>query len=288
MADTVYKYRVWCATEGKYVHVWAEEEPTTCPENNAHAIDPARTAVVDEVSEVFPQSDLGAKVAVHSSPKPIVPGKTTYAAWVGAGDNLQGDKLGGGDLLEFDMETGNSMCVKEVHFHPKNGRIWIHEGYLKFEGGGKGDFLEADVVAPPTPLHTNSQLGSLDLIIENNWVKYSPGGPGTGTHGFAGNPYLIPRSFSGDGDWDYDGVNLTPNFAGNGGFKMSNIERTVHKYINKIPCRGTLYEFVCMSSNETAELPAGYFLRIKVHNKSNSNWFATVFMEIYRERTNIP
>ena len=129
---------------------------------------------------------------------------------------------------------------------------------------------------------------NLDLVIEDDWIKYSPSGPGTGTHGFGGSPVLVPRSFSKDGDWDYDGTNLTPNFTSTGGFKISSIERNVHRYINKIPCCGSCPTYFSMSSDETTELPAGYFLRINVHNVSNGTWHADVIMEMYRERTHIP
>lgn len=243
---------------------------------------------------LLPVSDIdGKKLAVHPSYKPKIDG-TTYAQWVGAGDDLAEQpevNIGDGELLHFNMEqqSGSPLIkqveLKDVKFDPAHGRVWLHEGYLKFENGGMGDYISADVIASATSI---AAFGSpLTLYVEDNWVKYSTGSP-AGTHNFAGTPVLIPRPFSKDGDWDYDGVTLTPNFAGNGEYKISDIDRIVHRYINKIPCYGSCATYFSMTSDETAELPAGYFLRIHAHNESNTNWTACVIMEIYRQRTHVP
>lgn len=44
---TVKKYRVYCVDETTAVTGWSEVEPTTCFNNNLHAIDSKQTAVVD-------------------------------------------------------------------------------------------------------------------------------------------------------------------------------------------------------------------------------------------------
>jgi len=51
MSVTVYKYNVWCETEGKYVYVWGETEPTKCPNDTAHTIDTSKTSVDDIIEE---------------------------------------------------------------------------------------------------------------------------------------------------------------------------------------------------------------------------------------------
>lgn len=243
--------------------------------------------------DILPYSrHLEGKLAVHSSAKPEPVGHSTYAVWAGCGDDLtQEDErlsIGGGELLSFNMTYGTPLVSKDVKFDPRHGRVWIHEAYLKFENGGVQDYLTADIIAPATPLLTGSPLpGSADYIVEDDWVKYSPGGPGTGTHMLAGMPVLMERPFDKDGDWDYDGVNLTPNFAGTGQYKITAAERVAHRYFNKVPLFGSSTTYFTMSSDETAELPIsmGYFIRINVHNASNSNWNLSAIMEIYRERT---
>lgn len=239
----------------------------------------------------LPKSELdGTKLAVHSSPKPTVAGVRTYAVWTGCGDDIAGNDIGDGPHVEFNSEVDTAQKHVDVEFLANAGRVWIHEGYLRFEGGGVGDYMSADIRAKATPLQTSVDL-DYELVDNgkgSNWVKLAAGGPGTGTHGFAGQPVLLPRSFSADGHWDYDGTNLTPNLAGTGGYHICDAEQVVHRYINRIPCQGSSYGYFTMSSNETTELPAGYYMRIIQHNVSNTVWNASVLMEIYRQRTHDP
>jgi len=44
---TVYKYRVFCIDDDRDEYVWSETEPTVCPENHTHSINPVKTRVVD-------------------------------------------------------------------------------------------------------------------------------------------------------------------------------------------------------------------------------------------------
>ncbi len=292
MATEINKYRVWCNTDSKYIEVWNDVEPTTCPENNGHSIDTNKTVILETVTQEYPVSDIdNFKLAVHTSYKPKANG-TTYAQWTGAGDDLTSSPsgLGQGDLLHFDLEpqTGSPFVqqsdTKILEFDPVFGKIWVHEGYLQFTDGGCGDYIESDVIAKATSLQT---AANKIVYIENNWVKYAVGSPYPATHGWAGTPVLIPRSFSQDGDWDYDGTTLTPNLSGTGEYKISDIERTVHRYFNKIPCTGTTPYF-SMTSDETTEIPEGYYISITAHNVSNTTWNASIIIEIYRERTFLP
>jgi len=233
--------------------------------------------------DVFTKSSIdGKSLLVHSSYKPSISDTSIYAAWVGSGDDVDNDIIGAGELLEFDMEPGLSTVSKVIKFTPSAGRVWIHEGYLKFTNGGKGDNLTADVVAPATLLQ---QSVNLDLILDGDQVKLSPSGPGTGTHGFAATPVLIPRTFSKDGGWDYDGVNLTPNMSNTGMFMIRNVKIAIHRYINRIPCIGTASSYVSLSSNETTELILPYYIEITCNNVSDTTWTTSVLLEIYREKT---
>jgi len=237
------------------------------------------------LGDTLPMSDLGNKLAIHSSTKPAKPGKEFYLVWTGAGDNVTGSPitLGDGPLIQFSMKSGTLMEVIEVRFAPEFGDVYIHEGYAKWEGGGIGDHISAMVHADPTMLQT---AANLDLEIVNNWVVFAASGAGTGTHGFASTPNLIKRSKSKDGDWDYDEVNgLTPNITSTGEYKISDIERKVHRYINKIPTLGSSYGYTRLTSDETAHLPPGYFLKVTVHNISDTIWNACIFMEVFREQT---
>lgn len=238
----------------------------------------------------LPRSDLdNEKLSVHPSYKPNVPGKTTYAVWTGSGDDLSSSppQIGKGPLLDFHMETqtGSPLVTqiveKRVEFAPEFGGVWIHEGYMRFENGGHGDFLCSEIQSYATALQTQANL---TLYVDGDWVKYAIGSPNPATHGFAGTPVLVPRTFSNDGDWDYDGTNLTPNLAGTGEYKISTKEQVVHRYFNRIPACGSSPYF-SFTSDETAYLPPGFFIVIRAHNASNTAWDASIMLEIYRERT---
>ena len=148
----------------------------------------------------------------------------------------------------------------------------------------------------PTEKHTSriQETGSikkvdngvnLDLELDGTTVKFAASGAGTGTHGFAGTPVLIPRGFSNDGEWDYDGTTLTPNVGGTGKFRISTVDTPAHRFVNKIPCYGDCSTYFSMTSDETAELNPGYYIEATVYNTSNTTWHLSVLLEIYRERT---
>ena len=239
-----------------------------------------------EGDNTFPISDVdNMKIAVHASPKPSnVDGNIIYAIWLGAGDNLDTGEIGGGDLLDFELAPGTASVSIDVHFHENNGTVWLHEGYLRFNNGGAGDYINASVVAEGTPLQT---AVNLDLIVDGTTILYSPSGPGTGTHGFADATAvnIVNRGFSLDGGWDYDGVNLLPNMSNTGEYGLSTAEQTVHRFMHKIPLRGTCNNYFNMSSEESTIVPNHYFLRLEAHNISDTTWTASVIVETYRERT---
>lgn len=240
-----------------------------------------------DITDNFPKSKLaGNPIAVHASYKPEIEGSTTYAVWSGAGDDMNDPTNGNGNgpLLSIQTEIGKPTTYVDVEFNPIYGRVWLHEAYIKFTNGGNGDSISSVIMSYPVPLQ---QAVQLDLIVENNWIKYSTGGPSTGTHGFADPTKitLVDRTFSADGDWDYGADGLVPNFAGTGQYKMSDIEQTVHRYVNKVPCFGNCATYFSMSSDETTELLTGYFARIILNNESNTSWHASILMEIYREQT---
>ena len=233
--------------------------------------------------EITQTSDLG-KVAVHASYKPnALAQNTLYAVWTGCGDDMGDGSVGTGPLLSFEMTVGGGNETVEMEFHPDNGRVWLHEGYIQFTNAGVGDYLTADIRSRGTVLQ---QAVNLDLVLGGNFVKPAPGGPGTGTHGFAdANIALIPQTFTHDGEWDWDPVNsLQPNLTGTGDYRIAIVDKTVHKFINRNPLYGTT-SYAIFSSDETTELPTNFYVRVRVFNVSNTDWHLSAFIECYRERT---
>ena len=252
-----------------------------------------------EVS-LLPLSPIdGKKIAVHPSYKPTANGKENYAVWTGGGDEINassgnlvdGGIIGAGPLLCLAMSASVGEVTKDVKFHPDNGEIWLHEAYIKFTDASPGDYIIGDIIAEATPLQTSVNK---DLEISaSNWIVFASAGAGTGTHGWAdaSKIVLIPRTFSQDGEWNYDGVNLTPNASAAGGYKISSVERIVHRYVNKIPCSGTVPYF-SITSDETSQLPPNYYVRITTKTEGGGNfaqaWELCVLLEIYRQRTHNP
>jgi hypothetical protein len=234
--------------------------------------------------EDLPISEVGSKVWVHSSSKPVIPGKALYVQWIGRGDDIVNHVLGHGDLLHFELTAGTPVLSKDIKFDPLFGNVYVHEGYCSWHNAGSGDTMSALIMAEATPLQPYINL---DLIIdENGNVHYSPQGSGTGTHGFAAVPHLLSRSYSQDGEWDYDEQNgLRPNFTNTGLYRISIYEQVVHRFVNDAPVFGTSDNFFRMVSEDTFLLPLGYFMRITANNNSNSNWHSSVMMTVYRERT---
>lgn len=234
--------------------------------------------------EDLPYSEVGGKLWVHSSAKPVIPGKTLYVQWIGRGDDVQNHMLGQGDPLHFHMTPGTPSTSRDIKFDPMFGDVYVHEGYCAWDEAGQGDTMTALIMADGTPLQ---QFVNLDLVIDaEGSVHYSPQGPGTGTHGFAAVPHLLSRSFSNDGEWDYDAtLGLRPNFLNTGGYRISIHEQVVHRFVNDAPVYGSSNNYFRMVSEDTFLLPAGFFLRITCNNNSDTHWHASVMMTVYRERT---
>lgn len=238
-----------------------------------------------EVSTLSFSSIDGKKLSVHHSTKPDIDGVTVYTYWTGRGDDMTTGDVGGGDLLNFLLANGSGNITKEVQFHPSNGRVWLHEGIrMKYIDAGESDYATVDLVVVKTPLQA---LTNLDLVVDSNWIKAAPGGPGTGTHGWDDitKRTLIPRTFLKDGDWDLDSNgDLIENTEGTGLYKISDIDRIVHRLVNSIPLEGTT-SFFPLTLGETMEIPANHKLVATVVNTSNKKWTVSIIMELYRELT---
>jgi len=277
--------RVYWKWDGTAVIEMTQAEKDIVDDYGMEALDEEGNSIRLNISTDLPKSTIdGKKLSVHSSYKPEVDGFTTYAIWSGSGDDMNATTggNGGGPLLQIDTEVGVPTKSVDIEFdYDKYGQVWIHEAYIKFSDGGSGDYITSEVYAYGVPLQ---QVANLDLVLDGDYIKYSAGGPGTGTHGFADADKitLIDRSYSKDGAWDYDENGLTPNFTNTGNFKMSTTEKIVHRFINKIPCYGTCTTYVSMSSDETSELRKGYFARLTAHNISDTVWHVSALMELYR------
>jgi hypothetical protein len=234
-------------------------------------------------------SEVGSKkLWVHESPKPEIEGKQFYAYYTGSGDNVNNGTIGDGPRLIFNMQPGTLIETIKVEFvnTMEFGDTYIHEAYAMWKDAGLGDCLCVSVWASPTQLQT---IANKDLVLVpfngGNFVTYSQGGPGTGTHGFAANPVLI-KAVHKDGYWDYSSANgLVPNFAKTGGFNIMDVPYKANEFINQVPLLGTTNGFNKIDSSDTAWIAPGYYLEVDLHNHSDTAWQAVLFMTMFRERT---
>lgn len=225
---------------------------------------------------------LGDKITFHESSRPDTADNPLITCWTGAGDDVENHVMWGGDIMGFEMNPGESIKYIDVAFDPQFGDTWIHEAYGMWENASFGDYVNAYTMAPGVPLQ---QFIDLDLILDGNKVLYSPGGPGTGTHGFAANPAPVP-SVGGAGAWDYSKeTGLVPNFTGTGEFDIWTVERLSNQFIAKFPIAGTTYSYVMLQSADSAKLVPPFFLRIEAHNNSNTAWKLWMFLTVYRENS---
>jgi len=286
MADTIYKWRIWCSTDGRWVEGWSKELPSQCFENHTHTIDTSKTTSIDSISQNLPLIDLGNRLSVHSTPRPMSGSNALFSYWTGAGDDLVNHVVGGGPPTIFSLTTGVASQSIEVEFDPIFGQVFIHEGYFMCQGAELGDYVDAEIVAHASPL--SSLAPHKDLVLDNDgFALYSTGGSDTGTTGFAGTPRLIPRYFTKDGDWDYNGTSLTPNFLKTGMYKIKSTEYIVHRFMNHVGLLSTS-SYIRMVSAESTELPAGYFIRITCYNVSNSDWQGMAMITAFRDSTAHP
>lgn len=56
----VNRYRVWCDTDSRWVFTWDEAAPAVCPENPAHTIDIAKTAITESIGDAQAFTSEGA------------------------------------------------------------------------------------------------------------------------------------------------------------------------------------------------------------------------------------
>ena len=239
--------------------------------------------ILADLPTPLPISQDGTKLWVHESSKPEPPGKYGIynTVWQGAGDDVENHVLAGGPLLGCVLTPGISTQVIDAHFDTSFGAAFIHEGYLQWETAGWGDYIDCEAISGPTLLQT---FVNKDLIVDGIKIKYSPNGPGTGTHGFADIPALVPNLTT-TGSWNYDGINLTPNFTDTGDYDLYTTDRTVVRFINRVPVYGTSYTYVRLQSADYHLIPPGWYLRLTAYNSSNTTWRIWLLMTLYRERT---
>jgi len=234
-------------------------------------------------------SEVGEKkLWVHNSAKPEVSGKQFYVQYTGVGDDAINHSIGGGNqtIIMVKAADVDKKLTLEFDNDPPHGDVYIHEANIMWNNAGMGDSFSVNIHARGTQLQT---IVSKDLVLEpfgaGSFIKLAPGGPGTGTHGFAANPVLV-KDAKFTGYWDYSTTaGLTPNVGRTGGYNIFDVDLKVNTFINRIPLFGTSTSYTRIVSNDTAWIPPGYYIEVCCHNASQTDWTMMMYMTVYREQT---
>jgi hypothetical protein len=155
MSEEVYKFRVWCDTEGKYETVWSETTPTSCPSDPlGHTIDQNKTSIIEQISKEHVVLDM-ANLEDPSLPVQriaIQPGRTNY---------IMCDR-------DFKMSTGSiNNASEDLKVNTSNNKeeSW---GEMSVVGIYKKD-LSGDYVECQSEAEANSdaELTVFDYIARN-------------------------------------------------------------------------------------------------------------------------
>lgn len=251
----------------------AEKTPVLVHEVNAE------TGVIEPVQ--FSSSE--GRNRVLASTKPVLPGKIMYFYWTGVGDDVSGANavVGGGSLVSITVAAADSQQDLDLYFgNYKHGElVYIAGGAFQWQSTDFGDRISMIVMAAATP---TQQSVNLDYNVDGE-DRLIATAPGTGTHGLGGTPVFVPN-YCNKGYW-----NLTPELTaefvpgGTGMFDWFTVEKEAARFVNQLPLFGTETKGLQLSSPETSQLPAGYFLRISCHNGSGTDWKLTGSVMLYRE-----
>jgi hypothetical protein len=152
------QYRLWCVDDAQYEYVWSETEPTVCPTNPAHTIDPVKTAIVDQRDEVC--------IVCTPAISAVEPGASLVVANDRPAVEIQAGDLGWGALdarwpHEENAKARLKVLVRFILKALGTGTVARITARAKAEGAGE-DSAEAwaDSLAVDVPV-THTTLGEV-------------------------------------------------------------------------------------------------------------------------------
>jgi hypothetical protein len=157
--------------------------------------------------------------------------------------------------------------------------VYLAGGAFQWQGTSIGDAISCSVMASAT---LTQQSVNLDYNVDDD-NRLIATTPGTGTHGLAGTPRFVPN-YCNKGYWNLT-PELTAEFApsGDGMFDWYTVEKEAARFVNQLPLFGTETKGLQLTSPETSNLPAGYFMRVICHNGSGTAWNLTGSLMFFRE-----
>ncbi len=166
MAFSIYQWRLWCITEAVYKYVWSETEPTECPTDPAHTIDPSKTVIIQSFTDGFRITpDNQVEVVIEETPGteiyyylPNFCNKCTW--WPGA------TLLTNFGMTSLDQQTWNTGSPTPAHIN------WIDlkHGYVVYEDITLADLIVQGLDGYSVKVEVSTDGGTI-------WVEKVEDGP---------------------------------------------------------------------------------------------------------------
>ena len=148
----VNKYRFYCASEGAYKTVWAEEPPTKCPDESTHTIDVDSITIVNTVAE----NDVRLK------------SKTTNASYIDANVFVDGStKI---DLMKTafeDLSVASPFPIVQTDFV-----FSVNPDIVDTDAGGAGSVYQSGNMAV---ISSGASANSWGELLSERKIRYKAG-----------------------------------------------------------------------------------------------------------------
>lgn len=294
----LYKYNVWCNTEGIYVQTWGQTAPTVCPNNNEHSINEDKTWITDTILGAPITDHATGKQRVHQTSRQV--GMKTY--FTGAGDDSSDPTdVGGGNDFFMGHHIGDSTTDSiYLDFNCVENETWLHEGYIMWKNA---DFDKISMVVVPRVVEWESGSGTdYDLyggylIIPSDGTNGTINVTGDLTDSIGGLVYMPGDDLGNDAvafwnaDWNTttkEFENITPAPYGNGKYNIFAYEIILSNFVNRIPLSGDGSER--LQSSDVDQVGHGMRFKsiIKTHisdDHPDHHWDVSCILTFHRERT---
>ena len=203
MSD-LYKYRIYCETESTYAYIWAETEPTVCPNNNTHTIDSGSITIIEQqLDDELRMSDGRSIVSANSRPVGY------YTMFTMAGDTASG--IGDGQKIVWDFSNDDDLMASGVAPEGYKGKciridfldpVYVKEGCLYFHNADQRSYIDFDIVCPDgqyyldrngAPVQANGDVTVVRYVNKHHFSGDCPMGDELNTE--SANESAIPSNY---------------------------------------------------------------------------------------------
>jgi hypothetical protein len=298
---TQYKFKIWCNTENAWVvdSGYREDAPTTCPSNNEHTIDTAKTVILDEHEEqvvtISGETHHDGRLSFINTPRPM--GTMTHFTSYGDDHEQIGEGIPAVHLHRPGQPAETSLYL-DFHSLDDDNRVWLHDAFCSYEDC-QFDTVEVEIV-PRVQTYSDVSPGSTNYNIDPGSGIIIPAAPGTGNVSLTGHPiHLVemlpsqrgvrPTAFW-NGDWDpvlKSYINVTPSYDGTGNYNMFTVETELMCFVRWVLTGSNSQKLGTYDAE-----PLGHNQRLKFifstyidSNVDDHRWSMAVNLELFRSKT---